>query len=142
MNNVVAYLMAQNAHEKYLDQNMVQVNAPLFLPSRVISLSLQAIREPFAWIVYRVAFGGAMIPHQFNVRMSWESGVIFSGIVSGQLIQNPFETFSMSKNSPLNIQIQNLRNAVGYFELSFFYLTIQREPDYQRVIRDIRALGG
>lgn len=140
--DIVEYLMAQNAHRKYLEQRTVQVNIPLFLPSRQIVLTLTPGQAPFAWIIYRLMFGEAMVPHQFSASVSWEGGIILSGIVSGQLINHPFETFSMSRNMHIAVQVQNLRNVVGYFEVTLFYLNIQRAEDYNIVIEDIKAFNG
>lgn len=140
--DAVEYLLAQNSYRKYLEQRMVQVTIPVFLPSRNASLAITPGSGPYAWIIYRVLFGEAMIPHQFAVKLEREGGSIFSGIVSGQMIEKPFETFSLTgRGSFLNIYINNLRNVVGYFELSFFYLEIQSVADYNNVIVDIARMG-
>jgi len=139
--DAVEYLLAQNSYRKYLEQRMVQVNIPMFLPSRKVSLAITPGQGPYAWIIYRVLFGEAMIPHQFSVKLERMGGSIFGGIVSGQMIEKPFDTFSLTpRGAWLNIYIDNLRNVVGYFELSFFYLEIQSEEDYNNVLADIAGM--
>lgn len=142
MKSVVAYLLAQNTYRQYIIQRMFQVIVPAFLPTQSINLKITP-NQPYGWILYEVLFGEAMIPHQFTASISRANKTLFDGVISGQLIDKPFKTFSMATDgAPLVIEATNQRNLVGHFEATFRYLEIQGNENYPIVMEDIQRMRG
>jgi hypothetical protein len=142
MNSVVEYLLAQNAYRNYLQQKMLQVTIPFFLQMSQVSLVISPGQPSVAWIIYKVIFGEAMVPHQFSTKISQQGSMIFDAIVSGSHIGQPFETFSLyQRSASLSIYITNLRNTTGYFESTISYLEAPIDNRYQKLLEDIARLG-
>jgi hypothetical protein len=138
--NVADLLMAQDSLKNYLRQKQFQLSSQNFRPATQIVVTLAPEGENTA-LYYKLLFGHTMVPHQFNTIVMRGDDTLFGGIVSGQAIARPIDTFSLKPdNWPLELTITNLRNLTGYFELTVFYLEIHM-GDYNKVVSDIQEMN-
>lgn len=109
------------------EENMNQTIIPNFPALASLTYNLAPPPMIYRQIYYEIAFGQAMVPHSFDIRMFSGGTKVFDAIVSGRFTQGGiFDMFEIIDPShPLQVIVTNLRAVDNYYELTLQFLDIK-----------------
>lgn len=118
-----------------------QVIIPNFPPSTSISYTISPTENVYAYILYEWAFGQAMVPHAFDVKIHQAGNKLFDAIISGRFTTDSLYTFAcVTAAHPVDVAVTNLRLLVNYYELTTFYVTIPNEDSYKIMVAALKRM--
>ena len=95
-------------------------------------------KSDYVNVLYKVEFGRTMVPNAFSADIVDEGNQIFSGVVTGSIINSPIDTFlPVLQLKPTQISIVNVSGIVQYYELNTWYLGVSSPEDWKIIMKKL-----